>query len=188
MHNNTDRDIYIDKARSYFIKNEEAFDYYQQRIYRPSVKVTAKGSLVTSSVEYQTEYTEKKIEGVPARASKHFNEFQITDNPYRVCGLARNPSAKENMSLNFDDSNSPFVIENRLMFVVDGKDFPVVNKFYVSQICNVAGRNVNKSIELTRCNGTTYKAQINQYAANNRYYFVYSYTYSPTSLSDRVDD
>ena len=130
-------------------------------------------SLMKSS---SIEYPESKMITIPARSAKSFMEYNVALNgEYRQCGLIRNPRRKETAVMNFSFDESPIVVENRLMFVIDGQDVPVNNIFYVSEFRNLEREEVIKTEDVKNCSGrATLQYEYNIFSAANRYYIRYS--------------
>lgn len=101
--NNSDEDIYLNLAESYFVDNGLAHDYYQARTYvYTSKSITSVGAKVSYAVAKTAsekgesiEFAEKAIVGIPAHSYKVFEEFSVATSVFRECGFVRDPSKKE---------------------------------------------------------------------------------------------
>lgn len=201
--NNTDKDIYLDLDRSYFIRNNQAYDYFQNRTFVESIDVTGNytnsgffssvlSTTTASSASISTrktntiEFTEKKVVCIPALASKSFKEFKVASATIRECGLARDPSKKENAEKVYTAANSPLSIENRLTFIQEGKEIPIVHTFYVSSLKNIAENDVCYIHYPDKCSGEKYPLGIslNKMASSNRYFIKYTKDYIDNDRSE----
>lgn len=92
----------------------------------------------SSQKGYSIEFPESSTICIPAHSSKIFSEFSISDAPYRKCGFARDPKNTDGENITFSKAEkSPEVIENRLVFNINGQEVPVINTFYVSEYINI---------------------------------------------------
>ncbi len=181
--NNTDDNIYLNLGESYYINNGYAYDYYQARTYVYAGGSTASslaavpvmGFAVASAVvpDKSVEYAEQPIVCIPAHSSKTFEEFNVSTSVFRECGFVRNPSRKEISVREFSISDSPRVIENRLVFQLGDISLPVVNVFYVSKYQNISYGNATKYVNVADCDGTIRSIKVNTMSADNRFYVTY---------------
>lgn len=180
--NNSDEDIYLNLAESYFVDNGLAYDYYQARTYLYTSKsitsVGAKASYAVAKTASEKgesiEFAEKSIVGIPAHSCKVFEEFSVATTVFRECGFVRDPSKKENAVREYNGYTSPKVIENRLMFYMGDVAIPVTNVFYVSQYQNISISNATGYVKVERCDGFKKDVKVNTYSANNKFYITYS--------------
>lgn len=192
--NNSDKDIYLDLSQSYFIDNLQAHDYFKERTIitnTSSALASNSGSYLKSkavvSIGTQIETHEKKIVAIPAHAYKTFTEFKAGENQYRSCGFVLNPRPKENAVLFFDATNSPSVIENRLMLLIDQKETPIVHKFHIKEYRNMRQQDALVESQSTSCDGNKNTVKTNKYKANNRYFIQYALSYENGVLvTDRI--
>ena len=146
----------------------------------------SKTSTVTNTQKNGVEITEKQGVWIPAHASRHFCEFSLLDAPYRLCGLARNPSSRESASVDFQFHGSPFTFENRLMVIIDGQEKPIVNEFFISNISNYLHESIIKTEDMHDCSGKTTgeKRNYNINGADNKFYI--NYMFNSGEQTDRV--
>lgn len=132
--------------------------------------------------------TEKEGVWVPAHASRGFSEFSLLDAPYRQCGFARNPKQKEKIALEFDDVTSPYQYENRLMIVVGGKDRPITNTFFISEITNLPESSAMEVRPALNCAGkdTGYTRSYYKNRAPNKFYIIYTLGSDERGDNDRL--
>lgn len=184
--NNSDDDIYLNLAESYFVNNGYAQDYYQARTYvYTSRSVTASGSKGSSavagaSIGTSVEYAEKAIVCIPAHSCKDFEEFSVSTSVFRECGFVRDPSEKETAIREYDGYTSPRVIENRLVFKIGEVTIPITNIFYVSQYQNISTEDATEYVKAERCDGSKHNVKVHKLSANNKFYITYNVTYSFT--------
>lgn len=191
--NNTDEDFYVDLGRSFFINNGNAFDYYRGRTFsttenKPNlVEISADGTPVITSRQETVSYEEKDIVCIPARSTKHFGEYTISEIPYRECGLMRDPSRKELAIMHFDKLKSPVKIENRLTLIIRGETIPVNHNFYVSEIQNIAEENVIQNYTPYNCDNTKSMnvVKVNRLKAQNKFFIRYSIDLRDGGNNDR---
>jgi|GEM_PF-621615 len=137
---------------------------------------------VASSSSTSVSYDEKDVVVIPAHSQKVFGEFRIADGAYRECGLGQRPAAGKKYVKTYSMSETPFEIENRLMFVVGGADVPVNNVFYVSEIANAPINSITEKIDAEDCSGRKPNIKYNIYGAPFRYYL----NYTPSTYDDKV--
>lgn len=188
--NNTDKDIVLDMSQSFFINNGFAYDYYLNRVdiytegstiskrkMAASASSAAAEGAVSSSKSHSVECPEADNVVIPAHSSKVFGEYSISSSVYRTCGLARDPRNNNRAAVNFTLKNSPYVVENRLMFVIDGQNYPVEHTFFVSEIANYSEASVLEHVDNVDSCGNRSNSQslvrFNKYASSNRYYHQY---------------
>ena len=197
--NNTNEDIYIDLSRSFLIVNGMTFDYYKNRTYKsktsgivnnssPEKGITiASGKSMTNVLannvtsqdpyNYIIETTEKEGVWIPAHAARYFCEFYLLKDTYRQCGLPLNPSRKENASIDFNEMDTPYAFENRLMIMINGQEQRLVNYFYINNITNLQESKAIEQGYKRDCSGylTGEKFKRCKYQASNRFYINYEY-------------
>lgn len=89
------------------------------------------------------------------------------------CGFVRNPSRKEVSVREYSISDSPRVVENRLVFQLGDICLPVSNVFYVSEYQNVSCDNVTEYVKVVDCDGTMESVRAHTMSADNRFYVTY---------------
>lgn len=218
--NNSDYDLAWDKKNSSFIENGTAYDYFLNRVNSyGSITQTTNSNLASLSGKLYTfdpkkyynaslssnksvsygqssgvEYYENEFEIIPSHSSKSFTEYIITDKIYRECGLARDPKKNENASMQFSETDSPYLIENRLALCHVSTDpqgnhiysdgTTISNKFYVSEIRNYPASEIIKLVTYENCDGTktTTEDEYCTEAAANKFYK----RYVPGTKTDRT--
>jgi hypothetical protein len=155
FYNKTNDDLNLNLDESFFIINEMAYPYYQNRIfgtasnfqlssasnytyldYLLNVKTNTVGA--TSSSEYSVSRIERKVLTVPSKTSIKIAEFSINNELIRNCDLYKYPKKKEIKTAAFNKSNSPLVFSNRISYSLENSSEPIEieNSFYVSGITN----------------------------------------------------
>lgn len=212
--NNTDDNLYLNLAESYYVNNGSAYDYYQARTYVYSkhgsaastsyaptsvagyVNVVFGGSnnsvAIASGNGVSVEYSEQPVVCIPAHSSKTFEEFCVSLSTFRECGFIRDPLKDESSVREYTSSTSPRVIENRLVFKLGDVTLPVTNVFYVSEYENIACNYVTEYVKVENCDGTQRRVKVHKMSANNKFYITYNrndlWSYEETGnvyLSDR---
>ena len=139
--NKTDKIIYLDLKKSFFIRNGIANDYYKERTWEERTWKTNNSSVISIK--------EQPIIAIPPKSDKIVKEYTISDNLYlyKDCDLERFPEEKSTIS--FTKEDSPLSFENYLTYRIEDSDKDVVveNKFYVSQITNYSLPYINKFVE-----------------------------------------
>jgi hypothetical protein len=162
VNNNSDDDIYLNLAESYFVNNGQAKDYFQDRTYE------------YVDGEMTVKVAEKDLVCIPAHSYKVFEEFEVSSTPFRECGFPRDPSKGKDVVKEFTGYNSPRVIENRLQFEIGEVTIPVTNVFYVSQYHNVLSSEIFENVKVERCDGRSRYVRVNKYSGNNKFYLIYT--------------
>lgn len=154
-----------------------------------SSRTSGRSSRTTSSstINRGIEYTEKEGVWIPAHASRHFCEFSLLEAPYRRCGLARNPSKRENASITFTEENSPYAFDNMLMLVVNGEDHRLINSFYIDRITNILREETYTEEDARDCDNSKNgeKIEVLKFRSPNRFYINYEFN-SKSGDNDRV--
>ena len=142
----------------------------------------------SSTVNKGLEYKEKEGVWIPAHSSRHFSEFSLLEAPYRECGLARNPSRKEDMTAKFTKYNTPYTFDNVLMLVINGVDKRLVNTFFIESIKNIQYDETYTIDSRTNCDGSksSLKYRYPIYTAANRFYINYEFNKRNDQDTDRV--
>lgn len=125
---------------------------------------------------YSVETPEQKIICIPAHSSKRFSEFVIRVWPYRACGFTRDPLEEgEGVNWSFSSAlDSPNSFENRLVFNIEGKIVPIVNKFYISKLTNIYEPYSYSREEIKDCNGRNVdEFEIERLSGSNKFYINY---------------
>ena len=145
---------------------------------------------ITSSntVNNGLEYREKEGVWIPAHSSRHFSEFSLLEAPYRECGLARNPSKKEDMTAKFTKYDTPYTFDNVLMLVINGVDKRLVNTFFIESIKNIQYDETYTIDSRTNCDGSksSLKYRYPIFTAANRFYINYEFNKKNDLDTDRV--
>lgn len=160
--NNTDKFIYVDLSKSFFIRNGVAYDYFLNRTTSAGASVAstqsassggslsfwsylgkksvsaASASSVASQRAVSCTFGEKEVAAVPPHASKVFSEYAIMSGRFTDCDLYESPGKRERASMSFDVSSTPVRFTNYVCYRVGegGSDRFVENGFYVSEVCN----------------------------------------------------
>lgn len=188
IYNNSANDVLIDMTKSFFIRNGIANDYFNNssRIISFNLNtsttnaMTSVRTIVGANKGESIEYKEKDMICIPAKSSKILAKFTLLDLPYRECGFIRNPKRKEKSIYVFNDKNSPLSFENRIMFIIDGNETLLTNKFHANQFQNILNRKCYEKIGQEGCNQDGQTIYTNIYESPNRFYIKYRPNYSNT--------
>lgn len=166
IYNKTERDLTINLAKTFFVLNGVAYEYFQNRTFSKS---SNSGSTVTSynypyywnsnvakvagtsSTSFSTSYIEKPELTIPSKTSINISEYHITNIRYTNCDLPKVPSKKNIKTLKFEKSNSPFVFYNLITYLTNAETIKFENKFYISEITNYPSTEMFKDIDTTIC-------------------------------------
>ena len=181
--NLTAEDIYVDMAKSYFINNGIATDYYGR-----STTVTV-GSSRSSSYSINTSYSNypNKIEtsgiassytvsesvsetktsasyvGIPGESARVFTGFMISDTHYTEKGFEEFPYQGYPEVREFNKDESPLVIINRITLIVGGEEIVIENKMYATKYVN--------ALDNVYAGYRPYSENL----GNNQFYIIYDY-------------
>ena len=181
--NLTAEDIYVDMAKSYFINNGIATDYYGR-----STTVTV-GSSRSSSYSINTSYSNypNKIEtsgiassytvsesvsetktsasyvGIPGESARVFTGFMISDTHYTEKGFEEFPYQGYLEVREFNKDESPLVIINRITLIVGGEEIVIENKMYATKYVN--------ALDNVYAGYRPYSENL----GNNQFYIIYDY-------------
>lgn len=151
FYNKTDKNIYLDLSKSFFVLNGTAFDYYKNRVFTESSSsgttttktATASKAIsgfnsndllqinriqlsngvgVISSSGSSVSYSEERVICIPSKTSKRIAEYSVNHSLYRDCDLFKYPTKKQINTKSFTKSESPFVFSNRLSYTIENSD------------------------------------------------------------------
>lgn len=172
--NKTKENIYLNLDECFFVRNDVANDYYQEREFTQSSNIGSKSShkkgvsaaltglnflgliqsnqaaevsesLMTSSGS-SISAKEQKIITIPPGTLKFISEYNINESLYRDCDVLKYPKRKQIRTLHFMKDDSPLVFSNRITYRVGESSVPVQfeNQFYVSEITNYPEKEIVK--------------------------------------------
>jgi len=151
FHNKTNKNIYINLQKSFFIVNGFANDYYKERIYTNSKSTgisaandvffskamrgfnnsglvqtnqiaASKSTGAIATTGYSVTHNEQKEVCIPANTSKIISEYSIKDNVYRDCDLYRFPNKKQINTVTYSKAESPYVFGNRIIYFIENDE------------------------------------------------------------------
>ena len=171
FYNKTNETIYLLLDESFYIINDNAYDYYQNRIFSNttnSTLVTTKTSGFSSlgrlSLSAYTSNTlssnstsgEQRIESkqiaIPSKTTKTISEFDINQTVFRDCDLLRYPSSKQTSTKVFSQESTPLKFYNTITYKLGDKINKVKNDFYVSDITNISEKDILTQQKNDFCN------------------------------------
>ncbi len=163
--NLTDEAIYVDMAKSYFINNGIATDYYGR-----STTVTVGKA---NSYSYTDNLTETVIAsvsetktaanfiGIPRGCARIFTGFKVSDSRYRETGFIEDVTGQDVEERNFNIHDSPLVIINYITIIAGGQEIEIENKMYASRYVN--------AVDYIK---TSYRPY-SEFMDNNQFYILY---------------
>lgn len=95
------------------------------------------GSIVSNT--YSKSVTKHPVRSicVPAHSAKAVNGFGISDYVYLECDNNKfNKPSKTSAAIEYNRDSTPLSFRNKLVYVLDGKDFSIDNNFWVSSVVN----------------------------------------------------
>lgn len=179
IYNKTEAPLYLDKERTFFVINDQAKDYYLNRIYTDETTTKAKDLYSNLSIGNASgvSYQEKKRITVPPNSYKTISEFQVNNMYYPECDQEKYPSSRKVKTTTYDASNSPFTFENRITYLLDNnkEKHEVKNVFHVSAITNYPKKEVMENVVADDCDDTyAVPVKVNTQQAPNRFYINYT--------------
>lgn len=150
FYNKTDKFITIDLAKSFFVRNGEAFDYYAEEIINQGRTTNSTSGVgiylgygistsnkTSTTASYNSTAIAPSTITIPPKSYKEFLKFEIDRNIFRSCDLTINPKDKSN-TLHFDTTNSPLMFSNIITYQVDNEEPVTINNdFYVNSVFNI---------------------------------------------------
>lgn len=195
FYNKTNEVIYIQLDESFYVINDKAYDYYQNRIYTNSSNsalVTTKSSgfsafgklsllssyasnTIASNSSNGVETIEAKVVAIPPKTNKNISEFNVNKTIIRDCDLLRFPTSKQTSSKAFSEDTSPLRFYNIITYKLGDKINKVKNDFYVSEVTNIAENDAFKEEKNAFCNqkggGIT---NVFMYSGPDKFYLTYT--------------
>lgn len=173
INNLSNEDIYVDMAKSYFINNGVAVDYYgrsttvtvgssHSNSYLYSEQVS---STYTVSASISETKTAASYVGIPGESARIFTGFIVSDVRYTEEGLKEFPNGKDKEEREFNKDESPLTIVNRITLIVGGEEVVIENKMYASKYVNAVD-NIKK-----------YYLPYSEFMDNNQFYILYTNEY-----------
>lgn len=202
--NKTNKDIFIIMPQSFFIRNNFAFDYYQNREYHKveNTDVSAGGSgvnhllseLTTAGKAYvdkllkpgstgknalnEAIYIEVPTVCVPAHTSKAIAEYRISKAVTMDCDAAQMYPKEKSVPVTYNKEESPLTFQNRISysFYKDGRDLKSIeNGFWVSEMVNYSSKEFLNKAAAQPCEGNVEKV-ISKFKVLSPGKFYNSYT------------
>lgn len=183
--NLSNEDIYVDMAKSYFINDGIAADYYgrsttitmggsRSSSYSKGTsysnypnKIESSGMVLTSSVSESISETKTAASyvGIPSESARIFTGFIVSDVRYTEEGLIEFPNRKDKEEREFNKDESPLTIVNRITIIIGGEEVVIENKMYASKYVNAVD-NIKRSY-----------LPYNEFMDNNQFYILYTKEY-----------
>lgn len=161
--NKSDKIMYVDLSKSFFIRNGIANDYFKDRTWSQTTSETAAQMQQTDtygvlrSMAYANTYAtnassteaikEQNILAIPPHAFKIVSEYTINAKLLLNCDLARYPA--DTASIMFEEKNSPLTFSNYVIYRLGDaeQEHVVENTFYVAKVTNYARPFVYQYVE-----------------------------------------
>jgi hypothetical protein len=189
IYNNSDKDITVLMDKTFFVMNGVAYEYFQNRTFTQSANPGVEASnYFSSSANYNNPtnvsgtatpnsgvmYAEKDKRTIPSGTSININEYRITNALYESCDYVKYPSWKKIKTLKFDATNTPFLFDNRITYVIGNDTVRMENDFYVSEITNYPSSEMFTTITKGSCGESlTTPYQIFKDVSPNKFFIRY---------------
>lgn len=164
IYNKSDSDITIMLSKSFFVINNVAHEYFQNRIFSMainasttinsnyySLNINGKSTVGTKTSGLSTTFIEKPELTIPAKTMIRISEFQITNTRIVNCDLSKFPTKKNMKTLYFEKENSPFVFYNLITYYTASDTLRVENAFFVAEITNYPASYMFTTIDTSMC-------------------------------------
>lgn len=169
--NLTAEDIYVDMAKSYFINNGIATDYYGRsttvtvgKSFSDSYSFSEYvSSTYTTSLSVSETKTAASYVGIPCESARVFTGFMISDTHYTEKGFEEYPYQGYPEVREFNKDESPLVIINRITLIVGGEEIVIENKMYTTKYVN--------ALDNVYAGYRPYSENL----GNNQFYIIYDY-------------
>lgn len=148
FYNKTEKDIYLNLDKSFFIKNGVAYPYFQNRTISSTKRIGSSqivGGATSISVtgmnyfdliqtnkmnttnalrhsitsENTVSYMDEKHLCIPSKASRIIVEYSINNELIRDCNLYKYPTKKQINSVYYSEETSPLKFYNRIVYNLD---------------------------------------------------------------------
>lgn len=200
--NESDEIVYIDLAKSFFIRNGVAYDYFLGRTttcsstfmdsssyaanataygywkninnYVPGAITAQKGYANSHANSKGVSYCEKDVIALPPHSSKSISEYSICSNIFYGCEYDITPLNKETPSYSFDYDQSPIVFTNYITYRVGENPTlkTISNTFYIDTISFLTERAATKIVK-SGCPGERTREKVFTVSAPDRFYIKY---------------
>lgn len=138
VYNKTDKDIFINLSRTFFIKNSVANDYYKNREYSYSGTSNSYPYLNESKSSTVT-YKEKPVICIPPKSSRSIQEYNISSDLIQKYSPEVDFPKNSSTVFTYFINNSPIIFSNRIMYSHDPQFTSskfIENIFWISEVVN----------------------------------------------------
>lgn len=168
IYNKTESYLTVNLTKTFFVLNDVAYEYFQNRTFSKSSKVgtivppgvnrsfwnnNVANSIVSGVPGFSTSYIEKPELTIPSKTSVNISGYNIANSRYVDCDLLKYPMKKYIKTIKFDKTNSPFVFYNIITYSLKSDTSKLENKFYVSEITNYPSSEMFTSVDTSKCGG-----------------------------------
>jgi len=177
FYNKTGEVIHLYLDESFYVLNDVAHDYYQNRTFTDGSTstttatsamgfggygrfgvVSAYAKSVVSGKTSAVAITEARMISIPPQTAKRISEFDISQSLYRDCSLLRYPSPRKVATKSFDSTSTPLRFYNTISYGIGSSEKRTIvkNDFYVSEITNYPDKEMYKTISNEFCGEKDY--------------------------------
>ena len=170
FYNKTNKDIFINLDKSFFIYNGIANNYFKNRTLTEKTKLNLSTSINVNhsfnnvdgdiylespiTKDYSVSFKENKIICIPSKTSKIITEYNVKEFLYEDCDFLKYPTKKNIESKSFIKSESPIIFSNRICYQIQNSSSIIKfeNEFYISKITNYPESKILESRYEKNCN------------------------------------
>lgn len=202
VENLTEEIMYLDLAKSFFVQNGTAHDYYLHRSFNRGSSASSSnafaqgamalvlgtsGAFVSTSTKGTSSNTttwEKNFVAIPPHASKSIYEYNIADDVIQDCSARLIPKKGKPREMTYSEANSPLRFSNFITYRIgeQGEAKSVTHDFHVSHFANYRACEIEEKVK-TGCKGQKI-SKVCKEARNTRYYVRYSETHNKDFSAD----
>jgi hypothetical protein len=147
--NKTKNDLTIDLQKSFFVINNFAKQYFQNRVFHyDGYKVNT-----TPEVKLYNGYSlnEFPLITIPSETQIFISEFQSIEERYINCDLFRYPTKKQVKSIVFNEQNSPYKYSNLITYISKKDTIRIQHNFHVNKITNYPESAITELVDTSSC-------------------------------------
>lgn len=210
VENLTDQILYIDLGKSFFTRNDRAYDYFLNRTFESGKnssftsgvgktasaygfwgltghagKVSASASLSNTNGSFtSTKYNEKEILAIPPHSVKNIAEYDIAGDVIQDCSLALFPKKGKPQSITYTEDKSPLKFSNYITYKVgeNGSLVSLTHDFHVSGYTNYLLSDTEEKVKVG-CKEQR-EIKVNKYSKATKYYYIYTKQHDNSNSSD----
>jgi len=165
--NKTDKELYIDLSKSFYIRNGVPYDYYKNRDFNFSetntlmagaqrtisvntthIGITAKSHVeLISSQSSGVTYHEQPIICIPPKSHRKFHGYKILNSIIEIRDKTQDFPKEKSNNMEFNEKSSPVAFRNRISYSFDAQctsTLSIESTFLISNIANYSEKFIKK--------------------------------------------